>query len=372
MKYYIIAGEKSGDLHGSNLIKALKSEDQQAEIRCWGGDEMENAGGDMVVHYREIAFMGFWEVFTNLFTVLKYLSYCKKDIAAFKPDVIVLIDYAGFNMKIAKFGKANGYKTFYYISPKVWAWNQSRALNIKKYVDKMFVILPFETTFYKSYDYKVDYVGNPLFDAINAFTVNRNFLEENGLTKKPVIAILPGSRKQEIVNMLSVMLEVADSFPEFTFVVAGVDNVPAEFYEQVKAHPSVQIVFNNTYNLLAHARAAVVTSGTATLETALFNVPQVVCYKTSAISYKIAKSLIKVDYISLVNLIAEKEVVRELIQQQMNSEAVSRELGKIAGDTAERTEMLAEYERLRAIMGNEKASQNTARLIIQYLNAAAK
>ncbi len=367
MNYYIIAGEKSGDLHGSNLIKALKQEDPSATIRCWGGDEMKQAGGDLAVHYREIAFMGFWEVATNLFTVLRYLAWCKKDIKAFDPDVIILIDYAGFNMKIAKFGKQNGYKTFYYISPKVWAWNQSRALNIKKHVDRMFVILPFETTFYKSYDYKVDYVGNPLLDAINAFEVNRSFLQENNLTQKPVIAILPGSRKQEIANMLSVMLEVADNFPEYDFVVAGVDNVPENFYEQVKEHPAVSIVFNNTYNLLAHARAAVVTSGTATLETALFNVPQVVCYKTSTISYKIAKGLIKVDYISLVNLIAAKEVVKELIQHEMNARVVSAELKKIAAETPDRQEMLGEYQKLRELMGNEKASQNTARLMVKYL-----
>lgn len=356
-------------MHGSNLIKALKQEDPSATIRCWGGDEMKQAGGDLAVHYREIAFMGFWEVATNLFTVLRYLAWCKKDIRAFDPDVIILIDYAGFNMKIAKFGKQNGYKTFYYISPKLWAWNQSRALKIKKYVDRMFVILPFETTFYKGYDYKVDYVGNPLLDAISAFEVNPNFLEENNLTNKPVIAVLPGSRKQEIANMLSVMLEVAANFPEYDFVVAGVDNVPESFYEQVKLHPAVSIVFNNTYNLLAHARAAVVTSGTATLETALFNVPQVVCYKTSTISYKIAKRLIKVDYISLVNLIAAKEVVKELIQHEMNTSEVSTELKKIAAETPERQQMLEEYRKLHELMGKEKASQNTARLIVKYLQA---
>lgn len=368
MKYYIIAGEKSGDLHGSNLIKALKNEDQDAEIRCWGGDEMKNAGGELVVHYKEIAFMGFWEVFTNIFTVFKYLAYCKKDIRVFNPDVIIMIDYAGFNMKIAKFGKQQGYKTFYYISPKIWAWNQSRALNIKKYVDRMFVILPFESTFYKSYDYKVDYVGNPLLDAINDFKENPNFLLEEGLTDKLIVAVLPGSRKQEIENMLSVMLEVADNFPEYLFVVAGVDNIPEEFYDQVKEHPAVRLVFNNTYNLLSHAHAAVVTSGTATLETALFNVPQVVCYKTSPVSYKIAKSLIKVKYIALVNLIADKEVVRELIQQKMNSKDITVALGKIAGNTPERVKMLQEYATINTIMGNEKASQNTARLIVQYLN----
>lgn len=367
MKYYIIAGEKSGDLHGSNLVKALKIEDANAEIRCWGGDEMKKAGGDLVVHYKEIAFMGFWEVFTNIFTVIKYLAFCKRDIRSFDPDVIILIDYAGFNMKIAKFGKQEGYKTFYYISPKIWAWNQSRALNIKKYVDRMFVILPFEASFYGGYDYKVDYVGNPLLDAINAFEVNPDFLAKEGLTGKPVMAILPGSRKQEIKNMLSVMLEVADNLPEYLFVVAGVDNIPEEFYAQVKEHPSVKIVFNNTYNLLAHAHAAVVTSGTATLEAALFNVPQVVCYKTSTLSYKIAKGLIKVNYIALVNLIADKEVVKELIQQEMNSLDVTRELKKIAEDTPEREKVLQEYAKVKSIMGNEKASQNTARLIIQYL-----
>lgn len=368
MKYYIIAGEKSGDLHGSNLIKALKVEDIDAEIRCWGGDEMKKAGGKLVVHYKEIAFMGFWEVFTNIFTVFKYLAYCKKDIKLFNPDVIVLIDYAGFNMKIAKFGKQQGYKTFYYISPKIWAWNQSRALKIKRYVDRMFVILPFEATFYKSYNYTVDYVGNPLLDAIKDFEENPDFLQEEGLDDKPIIAVLPGSRKQEIENMLSVMLEVADDFPDYLFVVAGVDNIPEEFYDQVKEHPAVRLVFNNTYNLLANAHAAVVTSGTATLETALFDVPQVVCYKTSPISYKIAKSLIKVKYIALVNLIADKEVVRELIQQEMNSKEITQALGKIAGETPERAKVILEYAKIKSIMGNEKASQNTARLIVQYLN----
>lgn len=367
MKYYIISGERSGDLHGSNLIKALKSEDSSAQIRCWGGDEMEKAGGDLVVHYKEIAFMGFWEVLINLATIAKYLKFAKKDIANFGPDVIILIDYAGFNMKIAKFAKPAGYKTFYYISPKIWAWNQSRALKIKKYVDRMFVILPFEADFYKRYDYKVDYVGNPLLDAINSFEQNPDFRAQEGFDERPIVAVLPGSRKQEVDNMLAVMLAVAVRFPEYNFAVAGVDNMPAEQYERIREHPSVKLIFNKTYDLLSHAHASVVTSGTATLETALFNVPQVVCYKTSTISYKIAKALIKVDYISLVNLIADKNIVEELIQGEMNPVAVSEALRKVADNTPERKQQLEEYERVRKIMGNEKASQNAARLMIEYL-----
>lgn len=367
MKYYIISGERSGDLHGSNLIKALRVEDPAAEIRCWGGDEMEKAGGDLVVHYREIAFMGFWEVLTNLFKISSFLKLAKKDIVQYDPDVIILIDYAGFNMKIAKFAKKAGYKTFYYISPKIWAWNQSRALKIKKYVDRMFVILPFEEQFYQKFDYKVDYVGNPLFDAINAFDANLDFRSQEGFDDRPIIAILPGSRKQEVDNMLGVMLALVKDFPAYNFAVAGVDNMPPELYKGIAAHPDVKLVLGKTYDLLSHAHAAVVTSGTATLETALFNVPQVVVYKTSTISYSIAKSLIKVDYISLVNLIAGKKVVEEMIQSDMNPASVKAELSKVASLSPERKKMLEEYENIRKIMGNEKASQNAARLMVKYL-----
>lgn len=367
MKYYIISGERSGDLHGSNLIKALKAEDPGAQIRCWGGDEMKNAGGELVVHYREIAFMGFWEVLTNIFKISSFLKLAKKDIAQYNPDVIILIDYAGFNMKIAKFAKNAGYKTFYYISPKVWAWNQSRALKIKKYVDRMFVILPFEEQFYQKFDYKVDYVGNPLLDAINAFEPNPDFRSQEGFDERPIIAILPGSRQQEVENMLGVMLDLVKDFPEYNFAVAGVDNMPQALYKSIAAHPSVKLVMGKTYDLLSHAHAALVTSGTATLETALFNVPQVVCYKTSTISYSIAKRLIKVDYISLVNLIAGKKVVEEMIQADMNPVSVRAELRKVASPSPDRQKMLEGYKNIRKIMGNEKASQNAARLMVQYL-----
>lgn len=367
MKYYIISGERSGDLHGSNLIKALKAEDASAQIRCWGGDEMEKAGGELVVHYREIAFMGFWEVLTNLFKIAGFLKLAKKDIVQYNPDVIILIDYAGFNMKIAKFAKGAGFKTFYYISPKIWAWNQSRALKIKKYVDRMFVILPFEEQFYQKFDYKVNYVGNPLFDAINAFEPNPDFRSQEGFDDQPIIAILPGSRKQEVENMLGVMLTLVKDFSDYNFAVAGVDNMPSGLYESIQEHPNVKLIIGKTYDLLSNAHAAVVTSGTATLETALFNVPQVVCYKTSPISYGIAKSLIKVDYISLVNLIAGKKVVEELIQKEMNPVSVKSQLSKVASVSPDRHKMLEEYKRIRAIMGNEKASQNAARLMVKYL-----
>lgn len=367
MKYYIISGERSGDLHGSNLIKSLKAEDPDAHVRCWGGDEMEKAGGDLVVHYREIAFMGFWEVLTNLFTISNFLKLAKKDIVEYNPDVVILIDYAGFNMKIAKFAKYAGFKTFYYISPKIWAWNQSRALNIKKYVDRMFVILPFEEQFYQKFDYKVDYVGNPILDAINAFEPNPEFRSQEGFDDRPIIAILPGSRKQEVENMLGVMLALVSEFPEYNFAVAGVDNMPPELYNGIADHRNVKLIIGKTYDLLSHAHAAVVTSGTATLETALFNVPQVVCYKTSTISYSIAKSLIKVDYISLVNLIAGKKVVEELIQAEMNPTAVRTALSKVVSPSPERHKMLEDYKVLREIMGNEKASQNAARLMVKYL-----
>lgn len=365
MKYYIIAGERSGDLHGSNFIKALKQLEPNAEVRGWGGDLMEQAGMQLIKHYREMAFMGFLEVIQNLGTIRRFINECKEDIETYQPDVVILIDYAGFNLRIADFAKSKRLKTYYYISPKVWAWNTKRAYKIKRLVDRMFVILPFEKDFYKKFDYEVDYVGNPLLDAIREHEVNKNFKLDNQLDERPIIAVLPGSRKQELENILEPMLKLTDRFKEYQFIVAGVDNLPDSLYLPAK-EKGLKVIYGKTSDLLAHAHAAVVTSGTATLETALWNVPQVVCYKTSWISYKIAKALIKVDYISLVNLIAEKEAVRELIQSDLNAENLEIELKNVVAG-AKRDAVLKDNKRIQEIMGNEKASQNLARLVVNYL-----
>ncbi|MDN4165929.1 lipid-A-disaccharide synthase [Cytophagales bacterium LB-30] len=365
MKYFFIAGERSGDLHASNCIKELIKLDEQAEIQAWGGDYMEQAGAHILVHYRQLAFMGFWEVITNLLTIKKLLTQCKEQIIAYSPDVVVLVDYGGFNMKIAKFCSERGIKVFYYISPKVWAWNTKRALKIKRYVSRMFVILPFEKQFFEQFNYEVDYVGNPLLDAIRDYSLNANFHSDNQLTEKPIVAVLPGSRKQEVNNILSLLMPLVSRFPEYQFVVAGVDNLPSELYQSATGK-GVKVLYNQTYDLLHEAHAAVVTSGTATLETALWRVPQVVVYKTSGFSYAIAKSLIKVPFISLVNLIMNKEVVRELIQGELNQSNLEAELqGILAGP--KRESVLEDYQALAQIMGNEKASLQVARLIVKYL-----
>lgn len=368
MKYYIIAGERSGDLHGSNLIKAILQKDPQADIRAWGGDMMQSAGATLVKHYQDIAFMGFAEVIKNLPTIIGLLSFCKKDIAAFQPDVVILIDYAGFNMRVAKFAKKNHFKTFYYISPKVWAWNQSRALNIKKYVDKMFVIFPFEKDFFKKFDYDVDYVGNPLFDAIANFQPNPNFRKEARVGQKPIIALLPGSRYQEVAKILPLMVTQAYNFPDYQFVVAGVSNLPKELYARWQSLFPIKIVYDDSYNLLSVAEAALVTSGTATLETALLNIPQVVCYKTSGISYAIAKRLIRVPFISLVNLIAQKKVVTELIQNDLTAENLKIELEKITINLTTRQEQLEGYAEIIRILGEKGASEKAGSLMVDYLN----
>lgn len=367
MKYYIIAGERSGDLHGSNLIKGILKQDSSAEIRAWGGDMMQAAGAEIVKHYKDLAFMGFFEVLQNLPTILGFLSFCKKDILQYQPDVVILIDYAGFNMRVAKFAKTNGFKTFYYISPKVWAWNQSRALNLKKFVDKLFVIFPFEKSFFKKYDYEVDYVGNPLFDAIADFKPTENFRKVARLGQKPIIALLPGSRKQEVEQMLAMMLSQVYEFPDYQFVVAAVSNLPRELYTRWQSIFPIKIVYDDAYNLLSVADAALVTSGTATLETALLNVPQVVCYRTSGITYQIVKRLIRVPYISLVNLIAEKKVVTELIQNDLTKEKLQIELSKITLDATGRNEQLEGYAAIREKMGTKGASEKAGSLMVNYL-----
>ena len=369
MKYYIIAGEASGDLHGSNLMKALYKEDPNAEIRFWGGDLMQNVGGTLVKHYRELAFMGFVEVLFHLKTILNNIKICKKDIVAFNPDVLVFIDYPGFNLRIAKWAKELGFKTHYYISPQIWAWKESRISDIKQDVDKMFVILPFEKDFYEGkHHFPVEFVGHPLIDAIhNQVPIDETiFRKENQLNEKPIIAILPGSRKQEITKMLSVMLSVVEDFPEYQFVIAGAPSQEFDFYEKFITNKNIQFVANKTYDLLRISNAALVTSGTATLETALFKVPEVVCYKGSWASYQIAKRIITLKYISLVNLIMDEEVVTELIQEECNPKRIREELKKIL-EPNYRKALLEKYDVLEEKLGGIGASEKTAKLIVADL-----
>jgi lipid-A-disaccharide synthase len=367
MKYYIIAGEASGDLHGSNLIKELKKIDQEAQIRAWGGDLMQISGADVVKHYKDLAFMGFIEVVRNLPTILDNLKFCKADILRFAPDVLVLIDYPGFNLRIASWAKQQGLKVIYYISPQVWAWKENRVKLIKKAVDKMLVILPFETAFYEKWDYKVVYVGHPLTQVIDEFATNQSL----PVGEEPVIALLPGSRRQEVAKKLPIMLQVTRDFPGYQFIVAMAPSLEDAFYEAyLKEYPGVKAVRGQTYGLLARARAALVTSGTATLETALFGVPEIVCYKGSSISYQIAKRLIKIKYISLVNLIMDKPVVKELIQHELTPENIRKELKLLLFDRKRIQELKQDYADLRQILRRQgNASARAAQEIIGFLQA---
>lgn len=364
MKYYLIAGEASGDLHGSNLMKALKLKDPNAEFRFWGGDLMQAQGGSMVKHYRDLAFMGFVEVVQNLGTILKNIKICKKDIQEHQPDVLILIDYPGFNLRIAKFAKSLGIKVVYYISPQLWAWKEGRVETIKKYVDEMLVILPFEKEFYQKHQVNAHFVGHPLLDAISGLqpVSEVDFKKENQLNDLPIIALLPGSREQEVKKMLELMLSVRSHFKNYQFVIAGAPSLPKSFYQQF-VDEDVHFVSNKTYDLLRVSKAALVTSGTATLETALLNTPEVVCYRSSKISYEIAKRLVKhIKYISLVNLIMDKEVVTELIQDDLNTKNLVLELNKILeGDSREK--MLASYQILREKLGGSGASNVAADII---------
>ena len=366
MKYYLIAGEASGDLHGANLIKTLKKLDPSADFSYYGGDLMQAQGGTLVKHYAEMAFMGFLEVILNLKTILRNIKKCKQDILAFEPDVLILIDFPGFNLKIAEFAKKRGIKVCYYISPKVWAWNQKRVLKIKRDVDKMFCILPFETEFYQKWGMKVDYVGNPLLDAISDFKPNPNFRSENNLGNQHIIALLPGSRKQEIDYILPDMLQMVALFPDYQFVIAGAPSFNQDFYKPYLGQWNIPIIFNAAYDILNIAHAAIVTSGTATLETALFKVPQVVVYKGNSISIGIARLLVKIKFISLVNLIMDQALVKELIQEDCNVSSLSTELSKLLSGHS-REKMLTDYEELAQIMGKPGASEKTALLIDQYL-----
>ena len=365
MKYYLIAGEASGDLHGANLMKALKVEDAEANFRYFGGHKMRAEGGELVKHYAEMAFMGFTEVLLNIRTIFKNLKACKADLLAYQPDVLILIDFPGFNLKIAEFAKQQGIKVCYYISPKVWAWNQKRVLKIKQIVDHLFCILPFEVAFYKDWGMEVDYVGNPLLDEISKFVPNHQFTKENQLGEKPIIALLPGSRKQEIERLLPVMLSIADAFNSYQFVIAAAPTFNAAYYQQFIGQSKVTLVFNQTYDLLYHAHAALVASGTATLEAALFKVPQVVVYKGGAISIAIARLLVKIRFISLVNLIVDRKIVTELIQEDCSRAKVAEELQAIVAG-AGRKQMLADYEELHGLMGTPGASEKTAKLIVKY------
>jgi len=369
MKYYIIAGEASGDLHGANLMKELFKKDPQANIRFWGGDLMQATGGTLVKHYRDLAFMGFAEVVANLRTIFRNIKLCKEDILAFKPDAIIFIDYPGFNMRIAKWAKGLNIKTHYYISPQIWAWKENRIKAIKRDVDHMYIILPFEKDFYEQkHEFAVEFVGHPLIDAIqNRVPADKEqFIKENGLDARPVIALLPGSRKQEIAKMLELMLSVVDDFPDYQFVIAGAPSQEYSFYEQFLNNERVHFVSNKTYDLLSIAHAALVTSGTATLETALFKVPEVVCYRGGWISYQIAKRVITLKYISLVNLIMDKEVVKELIQDELNKKNIAAELLKIL-TPQHRENLLKQYDLLENLLGGSGASERVAGLVITHL-----
>lgn len=368
MKYYIIAGEASGDLHGSNLMKALIRQDKEAQFRFWGGDQMEKAGGELRKHYRDLAFMGFVEVAMNLRTIFGNLKNCKEDILSYQPDALILIDYPGFNMRIAAFAREQGIRVIYYISPQIWAWKQNRVHKIKRDVDRMLCILPFEEEFYQRFGVKVDFVGHPLLDAIH----NRpdfNPLKRKDQLRlhpgKPVIALLPGSRKQEIKTMLPIMLRAARKFPDYQLALAAAPSQSVGFYHKIAKLKDVAIVEGRTYDLLEVSAAALVTSGTATLETALFDVPEVVCYKGNWLSYMIARQLVKVPYISLVNLIADREVVKELIQGDMNVKKVQTELQKCL---TEPERFKRDYEELRHLLGDSGASQKAASIIMEEIN----
>lgn len=369
MKYYLIAGEASGDLHASNLMNSLKKVDEEADFRFWGGDLMKKAGGTLVKHYRDLAFMGFWEVLANLRTIVKNIKLCKDDILAYQPDIIILVDYPGFNFRIAKWAKQAGFRTFYYISPQIWAWKENRIKSIKRDVDELFVILPFEKAFYeKKHDFPVHFVGHPLLDAIADIEELsfEQFIRKHKLNDKPIIALLPGSRQQEIAKMLSTMLAMPEEFKHYQFVIAGAPSQGREFYEPYIKKDNVDLVMDSTYNLLGVSHAALVTSGTATLETALFNVPEVVCYKGNWVSYIIAKNIIKLDFISLVNLIMNREVVKELIQGDFNTKTLKKELKKIL-TPKNRERIFEDYRNLKKRLGGRGASDNAAALMYERL-----
>ena len=370
MKYYIISGEASGDLHGSNLIKAIQEIDPQASFRAWGGDLMAGAGANLVKHYKDLAFMGLVEVLKNIKTIKANLQFCKKDIEQYQPDALIFIDYSGFNLRIAKWAHPYEFKKIYYISPQVWAWRSKRVFKIKQFIDQMMVILPFESDFYQKYDYPVSFVGHPLLDVVDNFKADPNFKSTFQLDNRPIIALLPGSRKQEIKNMLAIMLQALKDFQGFQFVIAGAPSIPLTTYQEIlEEFPEspVKVVHNRTYDLLHHAHAAMVTSGTATLETALFGVPQVVCYKGNPLSYWIVKNMVNIKYIAIVNLIMDLPIVKELIQFDLTPQNLKSELQSII-NSPKREKMLSHYETLRKKLGNNGASDRAARIVYQTIN----
>lgn len=369
MKYYIIAGEASGDLHASNLIKEIKYLDENAVFRGWGGDLMKSHGVELVKHYKDTAFMGFVEVLFHLRAIFRNIDYCKKDIAIFKPDVLILVDYPGFNLRIAEYAKKAGLKVIYYISPQVWAWKESRVKKMKRVIDKMLVILPFEKDFFKKHNWDVEFVGHPLLDAIHNYSnaPKECFFDENNIVKNKIIALIPGSRKQEISKMLPIMLSIVENFKDYQFVVAGAPSIPSEYYKELIKNHNIRIVYNQTYALMQNATAALVTSGTATLETALFEVPEVVCYKGNPISFWLAKKLVKVKYISLANLIMDREIIKELIQSDLNKENLEKELKKLLMDDAFNVSLKADYIALKEKLGGEGASRKAAWSVMEFL-----
>lgn len=365
-KIYIISGERSGDMHAGNLVHALKSLDSKLQFRGMGGQYSKEAGVNLALDYAAVSVMGFVEVVFGFRKVLKALALVKKDILTYQPDAVVLVDFGGFNMKVAAFATQHGIPVHYYIPPKVWAWNQKRAFTLKANTEQVYSILPFEPAFFSKFGMQVQYVGNPLLDEIKKFTPHDFFYQKNELSYQPMIALLPGSRTQEVKAMLAKMIALVPDFPQAQFVVAGVDSLPEATYELAKAK-GIKVIYNQTYDLLSHATAAVVTSGTATLETALFKVPQLVVYSTSWISYQIGKRLIRVPYISLPNLIADKKVVRELIQDDFSLDNLRQELGRLLSDATYRKEMKVGYDLIRERIGEQQASERVARLILESL-----
>ncbi len=363
MKYYVIAGEASGDLHASRLIREMKALDPQAQFRCWGGDRMQQAGGMIVKHYRDLAFMGFLEVLLNFRTILRNIRFCKEDITAWKPDAVILVDYPGFNMRIAGFAHEKGIKVIYYISPQIWAWRQKRVHKIHRVTDMAFVVLPFEKDFHAKFGYNVEFVGHPLLDSVNDFKPNPAFRKQNGLVEKPIIALVPGSRKQEISRILPVMLEMVPLFDKYQFVIAGVNTLGEGFYTKFLKGKPIEIITGQTYDLLAHSKAALVTSGTATLETGLLGIPQVVCYRMSFLTALLAWMLVKIENVSLVNLVLGRRSVTELIQYRLTRGSLRKELNSILDDEQVTGRLKEDYKELRTRLGDSGASARAARLI---------
>ncbi len=371
MRYYLIAGERSGDLHGGNLLRSISKHDPQMTARGFGGEEMRQAGMDVTVHYEQLAFMGFLAVIANVRKISGFMRQCKSDIEGFKPDVLILIDYGGFNMRMAKWAKGKGIRVFYYISPKVWAWNTKRAWKLKATVDRMYCILPFEKEFFKKFDWEVDYVGNPVLDAVKKFRPHIDFKSHHRLDpNRKVVALLPGSRKMELRRMLPVMASVARRNPDYQFVVAAVSTLPRDMYAAIEQVPGVRLVFESTYDLLAHADAALVTSGTATLETALFRVPEALLYKASLVEEKLVRAIIQVPYIGLVNLIVDKPTVREFIQKDMTTDMLHEELNRLLHDQAYRASKFRDYDELMRILDTGSASENAGRMMVERLKSS--